>query len=135
VELDREVLHREPVELGGGAPQAGTSLVIMGYPLGLPLKVANRAEVLAVEENYFIANLDSFQGNSGSPVFNQETGEVEGILARGKPDFYPSNGCLKLNRCDENGKNCEEEEDRLRAEEVVSISSLLSDLEEIQLNL
>ena len=34
-----------------------------------------------------MANLDTFMGNSGSPVFNKETGLVEGILIEGAEDL------------------------------------------------
>ena len=43
---------------------------------------------------FFQTNLDAFGGNSGSPVLNSETGEVEGILVRGEIDYsYDSRGC------------------------------------------
>ncbi|WP_420540401.1 S46 family peptidase (plasmid) [Paenibacillus polymyxa] len=42
----------------------------------------------AVRDNppnaFFVANLDTYGGNSGSPVFNSDTHEVEGILVRGE---------------------------------------------------
>ena len=49
--------------------------------------MSHNAEVLKNDGlTWFMANLDSFEGNSGSAVFNELTGEVEGILVRGKPD-------------------------------------------------
>ena len=36
---------------------------------------------------YFTANLDTYRGNSGSPVFNAITHKVEGVLVRGEQDF------------------------------------------------
>jgi V8-like Glu-specific endopeptidase len=36
---------------------------------------------------YFVTNLDTFEGNSGSPVIDAQTGLVEGILYEGKEDF------------------------------------------------
>jgi hypothetical protein len=48
-----------------------------------------------------VANLDTYGGNSGSPVFNHRTGEVEGILVRGENDYVydPGQGCQVSNRC------------------------------------
>ena len=36
---------------------------------------------------FFVANLDTYGGNSGSPVFASDTNRVEGILVRGETDF------------------------------------------------
>ena len=39
---------------------------------------------------------DTFGGNSGSPVLNAQTNEVEGIFTRGGLDYAPStDGCLR----------------------------------------
>lgn len=39
-------------------------------------------------------DLDSFSGNSSSPVFNSDTGIVEGLMVRGNDDYKFS---LRLN--------------------------------------
>ena len=114
VELDRPVFDRTPLKLNLDHEIAKEQeLVIMGYPWGLPGKIAENARVLNSknEDVYFVANLDSFQGNSGSPVFNANTLEVEGILVRGKPDYTfkedeEGKRCTTLNVCDEDGSNC-----------------------------
>jgi hypothetical protein len=58
------------------------------------MKVAAGA---AVRDNtpsaFFVANLDTYGGNSGSPVFNSVTHEVEGILVRGEADFVQQGNC------------------------------------------
>jgi V8-like Glu-specific endopeptidase len=60
----------------------------------LPLKVAENAFVRDnSNSSYMTCNLDTYGGNSGSPVFNSETHEVEGILVRGETDFEPSGNC------------------------------------------
>lgn len=73
---------------------------VIGHPSGLPKKIAFGAST-TVRNNtpaeYFIANLDTYGGNSGSPVFNQTTGLVEGILVRGAPDFDFPGGCFESN--------------------------------------
>ena len=47
---------------------------------------------------YFSANLDTYGGNSGSAVFNANTGVVEGILVRGATDYVsdPSQGGCRV---------------------------------------
>ena len=88
-----------------GEIQVGEPLCLIGHPWGLPTKVSHTAEVLKNDGlTWFMANLDSFEGNSGSAVFNELTGEVEGILVRGKPDavgqYLPEVGfCKTLNYC------------------------------------
>ncbi|MGZ4885265.1 MAG: hypothetical protein ACXV5H_07070 [Halobacteriota archaeon] len=59
---------------------------MIGHPAGLPTNFAGGA---AVRSNkpcaFFVANLDTYAGNSGSPVFYSGTHEVEGILVGGIP--------------------------------------------------
>jgi hypothetical protein len=69
---------------------------VIGHPAGLPLKIAfgGRSAVRDNSSNeYFVASLDTYGGNSGSPVFNQETLQVEGILVRGEADYYSTGSC------------------------------------------
>jgi hypothetical protein len=60
-----------------------------------------------LRRNYFTANLDSYAGNSGSPVFNQKTGRVEGILIQGADDFVynEENQCLESLRLSDSHYN------------------------------
>lgn len=112
IQLDREVKNRAPLKVRKfGDPIYGTPLVLIGHPLGLPMKIADGAKVkapnaeerldlwgsLRLRHNYIVANLDSYAGNSGSPVFNQITGKVEGILIQGADDFTENlqEGCLE----------------------------------------
>ena len=87
----------------------GTSLLLIGYPLGLPAKVAGGAEVRKNEKkHYFTTNTDSFLGNSGSAVINPIDGVVEGLLVRGDDDFVFVNGpdgkrCRTERRCPSKG--------------------------------
>ena len=48
---------------------------------------------------YFVANLDTYGGNSGSPIINAATGMLEGILVRGATDFVIDNveNCFRSN--------------------------------------
>jgi len=95
VQLDRPVSgHRVvPIRRDSRIPDA-QAVHVIGHPSGLPLKFAAGA---AVRDNspaeFFIANLDTYGGNSGSPVFNAETHVVEGILVRGETDFVSQGNC------------------------------------------
>lgn len=80
------------------------SLYVIGFPSGLPLKIAGGASVRQNDHaNYFIANLDSYGGNSGSPVFNAITHQVEGILVRGEIDYLDNGDCRISNTCPNTG--------------------------------
>ncbi len=105
IKLDRKVNGREPLAINRkNNLTKGTKIFVIGHPSGLPLKIANNAEVIAINEtrqimirgvrkewinkNYsFLANLDTFAGNSGSPVINAKTLLVEGILVAGDLDY------------------------------------------------
>lgn len=102
VELDRAVTDRAPLTFRkAGALAINDPLVVIGHPTGLPTKIADGANVRALGKNIFVANLDTFGGNSGSAVFNTTTLEVEGILVRGEEDYHKPflRGCLKPKEC------------------------------------
>jgi V8-like Glu-specific endopeptidase len=105
IQLDREVNDRTPLEYRKeGQVELEDSLVVIGHPSGLPTKIADGAWVRTNDNPYyFVTNLDTFGGNSGSAVFNTETGVVEGILVRGERDYeWDSRGCRVPKVCDEN---------------------------------
>lgn len=98
VRLDRKVENRKPLKLSNKKLTNGTSLFVIGSPSGLPLKLAT-GKVRSWQKDYFVTTLDSFAGNSGSPVFNEATEEVFGILVRGDADYFVTpQGCLKPSR-------------------------------------
>lgn len=105
VQLDRKVKDREALSLRtSGMVSVKTPLVVIGNPSGLPLKVSGGAAVrTSTHPFYFAANLDTFQGNSGSAVFNAESGVVEGILVRGEEDFVANASlmCIEAKRCED----------------------------------
>jgi len=107
IELDRPVTGRKRLKFRKkGAVAVGAELVLIGHPVGLPQKIADQAYVRSVGTKvYMMASTDSFGGNSGSPVFNQKTGLVEGILVRGEADFAVDwvNSCRRTNICPQDG--------------------------------
>jgi V8-like Glu-specific endopeptidase len=91
--------------------EAQNNVAVLGYPSGLPLKIASNAFVMSNNNNdpFFVANLDTFGSNSGSPVINTNTYQVEGILVRGMTDYVLSSdgACVQVNHCPEGGgPNC-----------------------------
>lgn len=113
VKLDRKVVGRKPLEFRKtGKIKNEANLVTIGHPTMLPLKITDSGKVLSNENDaFFETSLDAFQGNSGSAVFDSETGLLEGILIGGKTDFVPSrtgdyNSCQVANVCSENGEEC-----------------------------
>lgn len=99
IRLDRKVAGHKPLAVNRGAEIGkGAPLFVIGHPVGLPLKVAGGASVREFAAGgYFIADLDAFGGNSGSPVFNAKTGLIEGVIARGDRDFVTSPaGCTAV---------------------------------------
>lgn len=83
-----------------GVIAVGAPIGVIGHPSGIPLKLAfGNDTVVRSNSNsgFFVANLDTYGGNSGSPVIDPNTGIVEGILVRGETDFVNDNGCLRSN--------------------------------------
>jgi hypothetical protein len=83
VQLDRKVERREVVTLSKDEIASEQPVYVMGYPSGLPLKYAPGAKVRGFEDAFFTADLDTYMGSSGSPVFNADTHEVIGIVVHG----------------------------------------------------
>jgi hypothetical protein len=83
VKLDREVEGQEAVTLSKDEITCDQPVYVMGHPAGLPLKYAPGAKVRGFKENFFSADLDTYMGSSGSPVFNEKTHEVIGIVVHG----------------------------------------------------
>jgi hypothetical protein len=106
IQLDRKVTGRVPLDLRlTKRIEDKAPLYTVGFPLGLPMKVADGAKVRSNDRDlFFDSNLDTFFGSSGSPVINALTGVVEGILVEGETDFVPnySRGCSEIKLCKDN---------------------------------
>lgn len=98
VELDRPAEGRLPLKLSDNRSlKANDLLFVIGHPSGLPMKITDNGRVRSVnrELGFFVANTDTYGGNSGSAVFNARNYQIEGILVRGETDFTsdPILGC------------------------------------------
>ena len=89
VKVDRKIKDHLPLPLDFDDPVVeNDELYAIGFPTGLPMKLADQAFVRSVSpDGYFISNLDTFSGNSGSPVLRAHSLEVVGILVRGGTDY------------------------------------------------
>ena len=106
IRLDRTVVnHRIAPLRESGTISDSQAVHIIGHPKGLPAKFAGGANVRDNRYRaFFSANLDAYEGNSGSPVFNSITHEVEGILVRGeKPSFEKKGECWVSRVCPDSG--------------------------------
>lgn len=122
IELQENVSPRiaQPLRLAGIAKmQVGvdTQLGVIGHPSGLPKKVSFISETnRAMEEGSqteFRAQLNTFHGNSGSPVvFFDEPDVAAGILVEGESDYFIDGQCVRTavyasqQMC--NGRRCSE---------------------------
>lgn len=110
VELDRPVLEAKPVKVSSRAAlKTHETVISLSYPLGMRLKKdLGKITQLDLMGNtrYFRAEVDTFEGSSGSPLFDTQ-GELIGILSRGAEDFLEDEiyrvrtegGCINFNRC------------------------------------
>jgi S1-C subfamily serine protease len=79
-------------------PTIGSNLGVIGYPSGLPVKIAFGDETILIRDKdpWLISNLDTYGGNSGSAVFNNH-GQVVGILVSGAKDYVLETDCFRSN--------------------------------------
>jgi V8-like Glu-specific endopeptidase len=109
IRLDRPVPKEiaEPVKkIRKSKIEDGAPVFAVGYPNGLPLKFASGAEVRKNDsEKFFMANVDTFEGNSGSGIFSTATNELVGILTAGATDYHRSKTalCNEAYLCPRNG--------------------------------
>jgi len=112
IQLSRDVEAIAPLTFRKeGKINDDDELVLIGYPSGRPEIIADQGEIRDNTFFYFFrTNLDAFNGNSGAPVLNYSTGQVEGIFLSGEMD-YLFNGeqqCWNIKRC--KGPECRGED-------------------------
>ena len=129
VELDRPVKNRKPLKIASkNSVKAGDQIMMIGFPDGIPMKIAPNGKILTVDSDSYQASLDAFHGNSGSVVMNQETHEVVGILVAGNPDYQrvssPAGSCNIVNKCDSEGLSCDGRQ-AMRGEKVSRLNQFI----------
>jgi hypothetical protein len=96
LKLDRKVEGQAVVTLSKKEITPDKPIYIIGHPVGLPLKYSPEASVGDISEAYFSADLNVYNGSSGSPVFDSETHKVIGIVVRGHTkDFRLVESCWR----------------------------------------
>ncbi len=127
IKLDRKVENRKPMKVRlEGKIEDNSQIALLGHPTGLPLKVSDGGRIRKnFHENFFVSNVDSFGGNSGSPVVDSYTGVVEGILVRGEQDYEYNDelDCRVAKKCSED--ECRGE-DATRITIIPHLSEMLS---------
>jgi V8-like Glu-specific endopeptidase len=111
LELDRPV-DRTPLELTQtGWPEIGDELVLLGYPDGIPGKLARNGRVVDFDTDLeFHLHVDSFHGNSGSALYDPVAGTVAAILTHGEDDYVYDDvaGCHRVAVLDESDETVRE---------------------------
>ncbi|MFT4702938.1 MAG: hypothetical protein ACI81R_000626 [Bradymonadia bacterium] len=124
VQLDRPVTGRAPanVKRETEALTTGDSIVVIGFGSGIPAKFDDggfvldpRADVL----DHFEGSPDTFGGNSGSGVFD-ENRQMVGILVRGASDYVTDGDCTRVSVLPQDGAGS--------AEDMVYVSNALQAL-------
>ncbi|MCP4915030.1 MAG: trypsin-like serine protease [Oligoflexia bacterium] len=85
-------------------------LTVIGHPLGIPQKIARNGFAEGKYNSYVMAtDLDTFGGNSGSPVFDDKTGNLYGILVaggkEGNLEYDEDAKCNRWVRCESTAPN------------------------------
>jgi V8-like Glu-specific endopeptidase len=114
VELDRPVKENFHLKYNREDNlQEGDWLFALGYPVGTPKKYTSGMVISnSPKSRYVVTDLDTFHGNSGSPVFSSSNGILEGILIDGAEDFKierSKGGCRIVHKCEDIGEGCEGE--------------------------
>lgn len=106
LELDEPVVPRADVRTG--APVEEGRVHMLGHPFGFTLKASTCAvdstcptipRATQVGRDWFLADLDGFQGNSGSPVYAEDGSTLIGIWSGAPSTLVPerqvsTSGCL-----------------------------------------
>jgi V8-like Glu-specific endopeptidase len=109
IELERPVLNQQYFQLKNKLPRQHSRVTMIGHPDGLPKMVSDQGRVFHQGNDlYYEASLNSFGGNSGSPILDNDH-NVVGILVRGPEDYIWDNrrGCNRAQRCAVSGINCQ----------------------------
>ena len=103
VRLDRKA-QRETLEIDFNYNYNNpNSIFTIGYPYGVPMKLADNATITQYRPkiNSFKNNLDIFSVNSGSPVFDEATKKIIGVVVRGTNGRSDDSLCRKWSIADE----------------------------------
>lgn len=94
----RKIPKDKHLDISKKKPKDNTKFYMIGHPLNLPKKISENGNILKKTDDFLYTDLENFSKNSGSPVFNNSTGFVEGIMIHGcgdskKIQFDANNRC------------------------------------------
>lgn len=100
VQIDRD-FSESPLMLAEQQLTTLDEILAVGFPSGLPMKSSGLGPIRKVSSNKINAELETYGGNSGSPIFKKNSSLVEGILVAGEDDFVLSEkeNCYRSNVC------------------------------------
>lgn len=100
VQIDREFPY-SPLSLAEQPLTTLDEILAIGFPSGLPMKSSGIGPIRKVSFNMINAELETYGGNSGSPIFKKNSSIIEGILVAGEDDFVLSEKekCYRSNVC------------------------------------
>ncbi len=103
IQLDRKVsANQKPLTLNMDfSYRGGCDVNALGHPLGLPMKFTDGAKILTdIDSDYFSTSLDTYWGNSGSPVIaKSESGlGVIGLMSSTSGRYVPYSDKCKIYR-------------------------------------
>lgn len=109
IQTDRPVIGRNPMPIEmNDTIQKDTELMVVGHPLGLPLKLARDGEILRKEKNgFYYGALDTYHANSGSAIYDTSTKKIVGVLVSGDQDFVLDGICMRSKKCSKDSCNGE----------------------------
>jgi len=88
VQLDRNVEGQRNAIPSDQSVYPGQDIYILGHPCGLPMKYSPSGKIKKIEKVYFTSEIDLYEGNSGSPVFDANNHKMIGIVSASDPvDF------------------------------------------------
>lgn len=99
IQLNEPVLDRQPARMSSAELRVHDRVFMVGHPWGLPAKYVE-GQILQSRKKFYVTDLDSSEGNSGSPVFDM-SGGLLGILTEGEEDLIEDEKqqCLRSKIC------------------------------------
>ncbi len=123
LELDRIVESSQTLQISDRKINHGQKLMMVGHPDGMPLTVSLKGKLLSGPSSFnhsYQCSLDSFHGNSGSPIFTYPNFELIGLYVAGKKKDVRNNAITRS----------EENSDKI-IQSFTSISHLISIINEL----
>ncbi|MCT4643010.1 MAG: serine protease [Bacteriovoracaceae bacterium] len=136
IKLKRKVAHTYITKLSYDFNYLNkTELYNISHPSGLPKKYIKGAKILKTSENFFMANVDTYGGSSGSPIFSKKNHDVLGLLFAGKQDYVynVTKGCFESNKCNNQGQNCTDDSEEGRQELILKSEVIIDQLYQLSL--